>query len=401
MRNDSKNSVSLPDKSHRNPLADIRDFMIEHYDKPLSIGQLANMAGLSPKYFVDLFKKTYGQSAMDFLTDLRINRAKRYLCETDYLHKEIAQKVGYSDEFYFSRKFKQKVGVSPTAYTRNPRKRIAAASASAFGQLLALDVVPVAAPLDSKWTPYYYNRYYSQVAAPLQLTEMQQGEWSKLIQSCPDVVISHQPLPEQLKEKLGNSALPFFVPEGQTSWHKQLEQIASFLGREKQCEAWLDAYRQKAEKSRMQLEKVIGQDVCLALRLYGRAMHAYCNQGIHDVLCEDLNINLSVSCDRAGFCNEELSMEQLYELDPDRIMLFVCPETATRAYWLSLQHNKKWLQLKAVRKGYVYLIPSDPWFEYSAVAVNRILDEMLLMFTGYCPGSLLDHVHGRSYVHDL
>ncbi len=55
-------------RPRRNPkanLAKIREYMDQHYNESLSIRQLAQMANISPKYFVDLFKKTYGQSAMD------------------------------------------------------------------------------------------------------------------------------------------------------------------------------------------------------------------------------------------------------------------------------------------------------------------------------------------------
>ncbi|MOA56823.1 HTH-type transcriptional activator Btr [compost metagenome] len=87
---------------------------------------------------------------------------------------------------------------------------------------------------------------------------------------------------------------------------------------------------------------------------------------------------------------------QLRELDPKRILLLVCPEAESRAYWLELQHNKDWRGLNAVRNGHVYPIPSDPWFEYSAVAVNRMLNETLLLLTGHCPSLPMDNVHGRA-----
>lgn len=99
---------SLHPEGGRFNLAAVREYIAEHYHEPLSIDQLAGMAGLRPKYFGELFKKTFGQSTLDYLTELRISRAKQYLQESDYLLREIAHKVGYSDEFYFSRKFKRK-----------------------------------------------------------------------------------------------------------------------------------------------------------------------------------------------------------------------------------------------------------------------------------------------------
>lgn len=110
LENDSQIAAHQPvtGRSPKTDLANVKTYMDKHYDQPLSIADLASEAGISPKYFVDLFKKTYGQSAMEYLTDLRINRAKRYLKESTYKLRDIALRVGYSDEYYFSRKFKRK-----------------------------------------------------------------------------------------------------------------------------------------------------------------------------------------------------------------------------------------------------------------------------------------------------
>ncbi|HAU34649.1 MAG TPA: Fe3+-hydroxamate ABC transporter substrate-binding protein, partial [Lysinibacillus sp.] len=54
----------------------------------------------------------------------------------------------------------------------------------------------------------------------------------------------------------------------------------------------------------------------------------------------------------------------------------------------------RWKELQAVKNGHVYVLPSNPWFEYSAIAINRMLDEMLLMFTGKNPNSFPVPVHG-------
>lgn len=62
--------------------------------------------------------------------------------------------------------------------------------------------------------------------------------------------------------------------------------------------------------------------------------------------------------------------------------------------WLSLQHNESWRSLQAVSNRHVYVLPSDPWFEYSAVAVDRMLEETLLMFTGNSPSLQKAGVHG-------
>ncbi len=380
-------------RQSRPGLAEIRGYMERHFNEPLTVTELAAMGGITPKYFGDLFTRTYGQSVIDFLTDLRINRAKRYLTETKYRLREIAQMVGYSDEFYFSRKFKKEVGVSPSAFVQSPRNRIAVCSPSLMGQLLALDIVPAAAPLDSKWTPYYYNAYQSRLDMHLHYGARQSGEHlSQLVKLRPDAIVGYEPVPDDAKRKLEGIA-PTLLVSKDADWRKQLRAIASFTGSQPQAEGWIDGFEQRVRLARPQIKLAVQADSFMVLRVYGKSIHAYCNRSILELLYGDLQLLPAYRHD--SVYNVELTLKQLLRLNPGRMLVMVCPEMESRAYWLSLQHHAEWKSLKAVRKGQVYPVPSDPWCEYSAVAMNRMLDEMQLLLTGYCPKAGMDKVHGE------
>jgi AraC family transcriptional regulator, transcriptional activator for feuABC-ybbA operon len=95
-----------------------QDYMIQHYQESLSLESLAHKAGLSVSHYSRLFRKTIGYSPIDYLTHLRMDRAKELLALSDYRLKSVATSVGYSDEFYFSRMFKKVVGLSPREYAK-------------------------------------------------------------------------------------------------------------------------------------------------------------------------------------------------------------------------------------------------------------------------------------------
>ena len=93
------------------------EFISHHYNQAITLTDLAKMAGLSKSHFSRLFKQNVGYSPIEYLTHLRIDRAKELLAHSDIRIKEVSQNVGYEDELYFSRLFKKIVGVSPTQFS--------------------------------------------------------------------------------------------------------------------------------------------------------------------------------------------------------------------------------------------------------------------------------------------
>lgn len=85
----------------------------------LSLNELAKYANVSPSYLSAMFKKAEGISIIDCITNIRIDNACTLLQTTSLTLKEISQKCGYANQYYFSTAFKKKIGMSPSAYRDN------------------------------------------------------------------------------------------------------------------------------------------------------------------------------------------------------------------------------------------------------------------------------------------
>ncbi|WP_219834073.1 AraC family transcriptional regulator [Paenibacillus sp. R14(2021)] len=96
------------------------EYMEIHYADGISIGQVAEYAGVDRTHFTKQFRKAYGVTPIQFLQQLRMNEARLLLAQTSYKIAEIAQSVGYPDLFTFSKAFKKLVGLSPNAYRGQP-----------------------------------------------------------------------------------------------------------------------------------------------------------------------------------------------------------------------------------------------------------------------------------------
>lgn len=90
-------------------------YMSSNYDKPLSTKALASIVYLSEGYFCQIFKNVTGKTAMEYLNNLRIDKAEKMLKKTEMTVTEIAFCCGFEDANYFSRMFKKLRGVSPQA----------------------------------------------------------------------------------------------------------------------------------------------------------------------------------------------------------------------------------------------------------------------------------------------
>ena len=108
--------VSSREKQSSSSVERAKNFIMERYNKDISLDEVSKEVDISPYYFSKLFKEETGENFIEYLTSIRINKAKQLITGSDMSMKEICTEVGYSDPNYFSRIFKKNVGVTPTEY---------------------------------------------------------------------------------------------------------------------------------------------------------------------------------------------------------------------------------------------------------------------------------------------
>ncbi|QDQ02134.1 ABC transporter substrate-binding protein [Lysinibacillus fusiformis] len=96
--------------------AQIKAYLEENYVQPLTLESIGKALSYSPSHLSIQFKQQIGCSPIEYLIQLRIDKATLLLVKTDASLREIAMSVGYNDVYYFSRLFKKRVGVSPTQF---------------------------------------------------------------------------------------------------------------------------------------------------------------------------------------------------------------------------------------------------------------------------------------------
>ena len=97
----------------------IKKYIKENYKRDLSAGDVAGILGYSDVYFSKIFKQLFDDTFINYLTNLRIEKAKVLLKDVSFNIREVGASVGYTDSNYFTKVFKRAVGMSPSEYRGN------------------------------------------------------------------------------------------------------------------------------------------------------------------------------------------------------------------------------------------------------------------------------------------
>jgi len=103
-------------------LAPVLCWLEEHFEELLTLESLVERFELSQSTLQRCFQKTFGMSPLNYMWELRMNRAQALLRNTEAKVREIAPSVGILNANYFARRFRQHTGLEPTAYRTQHRR---------------------------------------------------------------------------------------------------------------------------------------------------------------------------------------------------------------------------------------------------------------------------------------
>ncbi|WP_139994079.1 AraC family transcriptional regulator [Paenibacillus paridis] len=322
-----------------------------HFQQDLTREALAAMAGMSVAHYARLFKRDVGQGPMEYLNEIRIAHAGDILLGAERTIRETAHRVGYQDEFYFSRKFKAITGFSPTVYIKKHRtsSRIASAAIPYTGHLLALGVQPYAALVNPSQEPTAGLRDTLEVGHG-------QPELDRLLIARPELIIGFErtDYAEPDKADLFRHIAPTCTVSFQGEWRDHLRMIGRAVNKDQAAELWLEQYETLAERSRAAMRDRIGDQTVAVAQFQSGRFQLFGSRNLGTVLYRDLQLERPSQLAEVSH-SRMLTIEQLAEYDIDHLILFTADEVRQReALRYSLASHSVWRELKAVRSGRVY-----------------------------------------------
>jgi len=108
---------SKPNGQYKNLIRQAKEYLEQHFTDPeLGLNEVATHVNLSASHFSVIFSQETDQTFKEYLTEIRLNKAKELLRMTSFRSADIAYQVGYNDPHYFSSVFKKNTGFSPIEF---------------------------------------------------------------------------------------------------------------------------------------------------------------------------------------------------------------------------------------------------------------------------------------------
>ncbi|MEK8126521.1 helix-turn-helix domain-containing protein [Paenibacillus filicis] len=342
-----------------------------------TLGQLAEMAGLSARHYSRIFRKLTGQSPIDYLIGLRMKRAKELLAVSDHAVHAVASHLGFRDPFHFSRTFKQQTGASPRLYAQLQKERTRLTSLQFLGEMLALGIKPVGAP-----TQLLRGRYLSSHAAGIEeIAETVVTPYmDRLADLKPDAIVTFNGYHLSEYTKIAPTLdIPWKMP-----FFERFTLIADLLGKKTAAEAWIHSYQGETEETKAQLSRYMSPEQTVSffwMRGLPATFQVYFDVG---VLYRDLGFQAppavtAVQNQKEHPFKRDIPLSELARYAGDYLFVVVSLDAHSQAQFAALSASPQWQQLKAVRSGKVYLLTEDWLREDPLSMLGQVRDALRLL----------------------
>ncbi|ANS76643.1 hypothetical protein AWM70_20365 [Paenibacillus yonginensis] len=353
-------------------------FMQQHYAQDIRVDKLAELVQLHPSYYARLFKQTMDLTPVEYLTRLRMNKAKELLLQKDKSVREVAYEIGYEDEFYFSRRFKRTTGLAPTLYLKKKDFRIVSLSAPYTDHLHTLGLRPLAAqtypglPLETM-----------ELDLPEHATDPWEVRRRIFTELKPDLILCKDNVRAQAMEHVNDLAPVISIPWATQDLYTHLSVIAGLTGREDEARQWIERHEQRSEELRKALKRRIGQAsvaICVVrttgLRMYGmRNIGHVFYRSLQLAPPERIARQTEPYLPGTHFNWTALSEHEIGFYEADYLLIAVSnAEEQTRMERLCREHAA-WMAHPAVRAGRVHFISWPKWKPYAPYAVTWQLEQ--------------------------
>ncbi|CAI6081667.1 HTH-type transcriptional activator RhaS [Paenibacillus sp. JJ-100] len=359
-------------------------YIQQHYMHEIKLDTLAELAGMHPSYYSQLFKSRMQKNPTEYITHLRMNRAKEMLLTSDLRIRDIAREVGYRDEFYFSRRFRNHAGYAPTAYPKQVHRNIVSLSYPYTDHLMTLGITPCAAQIQGQ-LPHLPQS----LKLPFHAYEPWEQGRQAFLDVSPELILTKDNAAVKAMEHIGDIAPIITIPWNQTDVFGHLKRIASIVDRTKAANEWLERHERKAERARKKIKEAAGGLTVAVGTLTAKGTRMYSHRNFGHVFYRTLQLaapqriqaELQGKTPGVGFNWMPFTPGEWDGLEADVLVLAIDNMHNRTALLQKLMNDPQWNSHPAVRHGRLHLVDWNSWVVYAPYSINIQLDEALSLLT--------------------
>ncbi|WP_229106278.1 helix-turn-helix domain-containing protein [Paenibacillus sp. 1001270B_150601_E10] len=355
------------------------DYVKHHYSEQLTVDMLADMFDVSRWQYSRTFKELTGQNPLQFMNHVRIDRSKKLLLASHDRLSDIAESVGFQNEYYFSRRFKQEVGISPGQYRRNHRGNLRIFAPFLEDFLLALGITPIMQCYHDQWGKQDYLGLEHVPVYDLGSKDVDQLSVYK-----PDFIVLDGGSDRWFSSKSLNEFAPtYIIKHYGEDWRLTLRTLADLLGQMDMVNDVIAEYQQKVCVAKERLKpKTKGKTVsflrisALGMSLYSSSEHGYTGPILH----KDLGLKADpIACQLAGNQRKvPFRLDQLSLLQADHLFVtFDKRHSIREGEEREVLETSQWRSLDAVRNQNVHEVDFFTWMNYGVLSHCQKIEDVL------------------------
>ncbi|WP_338539672.1 helix-turn-helix domain-containing protein [Paenibacillus tundrae] len=352
----------------------------QYYRELLTVEELASLAGIDRWKYTRLFKEATGQVPLQYLNEVRINQAKRWLTSADDKLLDIALNAGFNNEYYFNRRFKQTVGMSPGQYRRSRKGELRVVAPYLEDFIVALDMQPIAQYSHAKWGKQDYLGLNH-----IPTFDENGGNFDTLSNYKPDLILLMDRYEQQQYSQCRRISNTCILREQTNNWRTLLRTVADYFGRMELADDAIAKYDFKARSASYTLSQMMKGETVAFLRISADHIIQYTNEGqgfVSTVLYGDVGLHSHAAvgvfskANRPGMFN--LSVDDLHRLHADHLFItFDKWHSQAEGKERELLKQPEWLDLPAVRHNQVYEVDFLTWMNNGIISNSKKIDDIL------------------------
>ncbi|MGM0876193.1 MAG: ABC transporter substrate-binding protein [Bacillota bacterium] len=268
--------------------------------------------------------------------------------------------------------------------SNNEEPRIASLSIHLTNDLLALGITPVGSVIGGELKDFLPH-VKDQLKDTKKLGPVKDPDMEALIELNPSVIYLDKEFSGQDVSKYEKIAPTHVFNLDEGTWRDHLKSIGKLVDREQQAEQFISDYEKQTKEVRTLIKNKLGEDSkVMAIRVTAKELRVFSTKRpMGPILFQDLGLKPANGVEDLDTNRpyEVISQEVLPDFDADAIFVVVNRDDEAQTAFKQLEESPIWKGLKAVKSNQVYVIPDQPWLDYSALGNKMAMDHAKEIFS--------------------